>query len=328
MRKQRLATLAAAVAVAGSALAGGLLTNTNQNIAFLRNPARDAAIGIDGVYSNPAGVAFLGDGFHLSLNFQNAHQTRTILTGYPLFVNNAANTSGSVHKFEGNADAPVVPSLQAAYNRGRWSLQFGFAITGGGGKCEFDGGLGSFEQVVAGVTSYASAITDMYAQLSQIPGMEGMAGHAMGSRYAYDSYMRGRQYYYGFTLGAAYKVTDRLSVYGGLRLLYGTSNYYGYVKDIRVEHLDGATSEMVNASRHFAHRRAPRSTSTWAASRPWPKETTSSLRPWPSRHCPACARLPPPRPCWPRPRRTSNLTATRRAGAWLPSSAWTTSGAR
>ena len=152
MRKQRLATLAAAVAVAGSALAGGLLTNTNQNIAFLRNPARDAAIGIDGVYSNPAGVAFLGDGFHLSLNFQNAHQTRTILTGYPLFVNNATNTSGSVHKFEGNADAPVVPSLQAAYNRGRWSLQFGFAITGGGGKCEFDGGLGSFEQVVAGVT--------------------------------------------------------------------------------------------------------------------------------------------------------------------------------
>ena len=256
MRKQRLATLAAAVAVAGSALAGGLLTNTNQNIAFLRNPARDAAIGIDGVYSNPAGVAFLGDGFHLSLNFQNAHQTRTILTGYPLFVNNATNTSGSVHKFEGNADAPVVPSLQAAYNRGRWSLQFGFAITGGGGKCEFDGGLGSFEQVVAGVTSYASAITDMYAQLSQIPGMEGMAGHAMGSRYAYDSYMRGRQYYYGFTLGAAYKVTDRLSVYGGLRLLYGTSNYYGYVKDIRVEHLDGASSEMVGASRHFAQESA------------------------------------------------------------------------
>ena len=51
-----------------NAWAGGLLTNTNQNIEFLRNPARDAAIGIDGVYSNPAGVLFLGEGFHLSLN--------------------------------------------------------------------------------------------------------------------------------------------------------------------------------------------------------------------------------------------------------------------
>ena len=58
--------------------AGGLLTNTNQSVEFLRNPARDAAIGIDGVYSNPAGVAFLCEGIHLSLNLQNAHQTRTV----------------------------------------------------------------------------------------------------------------------------------------------------------------------------------------------------------------------------------------------------------
>ena len=27
-------------------MAGGILTNTNQNVAFLRNPARDGAIGI------------------------------------------------------------------------------------------------------------------------------------------------------------------------------------------------------------------------------------------------------------------------------------------
>lgn len=46
-------------AAATTAQAGGILTNTNQSIDFLRNPARDAAIGLDGVYSNPAGVAFL-----------------------------------------------------------------------------------------------------------------------------------------------------------------------------------------------------------------------------------------------------------------------------
>ena len=49
MVKQRLVFLAAAFAVAGNSLAGGLLTNTNQNVVFLRNPARDAAIGIDGL---------------------------------------------------------------------------------------------------------------------------------------------------------------------------------------------------------------------------------------------------------------------------------------
>ena len=47
------------LAATTSATAGGILTNTNQSIDFLRNPARDAAIGLDGVYSTPAGVAFL-----------------------------------------------------------------------------------------------------------------------------------------------------------------------------------------------------------------------------------------------------------------------------
>ena len=36
-------------AAATTAQAGGILTNTNQSIDFLRNPARDAAIGLDGV---------------------------------------------------------------------------------------------------------------------------------------------------------------------------------------------------------------------------------------------------------------------------------------
>ena len=49
---------AAALAISVCSYAGGILTNTNQSVDFLRNPARDAAIGLDGVYSNPAGVVF------------------------------------------------------------------------------------------------------------------------------------------------------------------------------------------------------------------------------------------------------------------------------
>ena len=56
------------------AFAGGLLTNTNQSAAFLRNPSRDAVIATEAVYSNPAGTAFLDNGFHLTLNIQNAKQ--------------------------------------------------------------------------------------------------------------------------------------------------------------------------------------------------------------------------------------------------------------
>lgn len=243
-----MATLA--TAAFSTANAGGLLTNTNQNIAFLRNPARDAAIGIDGVYSNPAGVAFLTNGLHLSINLQNARQTRTIETGFPLFINNMKAPGSAVHKFKGKADAPIIPSVQAAYNKDNWSFQFGFAITGGGGKCEFDNGLGSFEQVVAGMTTYNETVNNLYKTLGAL-GIPNMADHSMGNGYQYDSYMRGRQYYYGFTLGAAYKIADNLSVYGGLRMLYGTANYYGYVKNIAIEHIDADGSNMVSATKHF-----------------------------------------------------------------------------
>ena len=78
---------AMALMVSIPTFAGGILTNTNQNAAYLRNPARDAVIAIDGVYSNPAGIAFMPKGFHLSVSWQAAWQKRQInstFAAYPL----------------------------------------------------------------------------------------------------------------------------------------------------------------------------------------------------------------------------------------------------
>ena len=138
-------------ATATTAQAGGILTNTNQSIDFLRNPARDAAIGLDGVYSNPAGVAFLPEGFHLGFNWQYAHQTRTIESTSPYFHFGKKNNGSDTKTFQGVADAPCIPSIQAAWNKGDWSMQFNFSVPGGGGSCEFADGLGSFERVVGDI---------------------------------------------------------------------------------------------------------------------------------------------------------------------------------
>ena len=99
------------LAATTTAMAGGILTNTNQSVDFLRNPARDAAIGLDGVYSNPAGVAFLPEGFHLGINWQYAHQTRTITSNNPVFALGRKNNGQTQKIFEGVADAPVIPSI-------------------------------------------------------------------------------------------------------------------------------------------------------------------------------------------------------------------------
>ena len=228
MTKKLLFCVALLSAVSGTALAGGILTNTNQNVAFLRNPARDGAIGIDGTYSNPAGVAFMDEGTHLSINWQAAWQTRTIETTNPVFTM-SKDFNGQPQHYEGKASAPFIPSVQAAYNKGKWSLQFNFSVTGGGGKCEFSNGLGSFEgavgQIAAGLKQFGGEL-----QRQGYPFPDAMLTRG----YDCNSYMQGKQYYFGFTMGAAYKVTDNFSVYGGIRVLYGSATYKAKIDNIKV----------------------------------------------------------------------------------------------
>ena len=221
------------MAATQSVWAGGLLTNTNQNVAFDRMLSRDGAIGIDGVYSNPAGVAFLSDGLHLSLNWQLVFQSRIIQNEYPLFARNQ-NDNTTTRKFRGTAFAPVLPSIQAAYNWKGFSFQAMFGVTGGGGKCTFDDGLGSFEKIVAETAMGATALA---GAIDKTMGREAFTSDQMFGKtgsYSYNSFMRGRQYYYSFSLGAAYKLNESLSAYAGVRGVYGLSNYYGYVRDIKV----------------------------------------------------------------------------------------------
>lgn len=252
INKFKTVCLTAAIASSSATFAGGLLTNTNQHVAFNRMMSREASIGIDGVYYNPAGVVFMGEGSHLAINWQAAWQTRTINNDYKLFTNNVNNPT-TPRDFKGKAVAPVIPSFQYAYNKGRWSFQGNFALTGGGGKCTFDNGLGSFEKIVSetamGAIGLAGAI-DHAANVLLVPGYVRpdqtidrdkfipmfTSDKAFGNKgaYSFNSYMHGRQYYFGLSAGAAYKVNDNFSVYAGLRGIYATCNYYGYVEDIKV----------------------------------------------------------------------------------------------
>ena len=233
MKKLKLVSLAIAMACATPSFAGGLLTNTNQHVAFNRMMSREASIGIDGVYYNPAGVVFMGEGHHLAINWQLAYQTRSIENDYALFNYNAKNPT-TPRTFEGKAFAPVIPSFQYAYNKGKWSWQANFALTGGGGKCTFDNGLGSFEKVVANIGLLGNALAPYMGHiLPTNPNIPNPVTKQMGGyMYSYDSYMHGRQYYFGLSLGAAYKFNEHLAVALGVRGVYATCNYYGYVENI------------------------------------------------------------------------------------------------
>ncbi len=220
MKKKHLLA-ALALMVSSTTFAGGLLTNTNQNVAFLRNPARDAVIAIDGVYSNPAGVAFLPKGFHLSLNWQAAWQKREMISSAPFYgfnQNNKGITENGLtyNKYVGTAFAPVIPSFQAAYViNDKWSVSAQFAVGGGGGKCEFDNGLPMFEQLVGGQMGSTIAGSVPYS-------------------YGFNQNLIGEQYFYGIQVGATYKICDKVSVFAGARGIIAKSGYEGAISNITV----------------------------------------------------------------------------------------------
>lgn len=138
-----------------NSFANGLLTNTNQSTQFVRMMSRNASLGIDGVYYNPAGLIKLEDGWHFSLNNQSVFQTKTIINDYPL-LNNNGNPAGSV--YEGKVNMPFFPSGFAVYKSDKWAYSFGFGPNAGGGTTNYDRGLPSFETPISKVVPQLAGI--------------------------------------------------------------------------------------------------------------------------------------------------------------------------
>ena len=209
-----------------TAVAGGLVTNTNQSAAFLRNPARDATIELDAVYYNPAGVAFLKKGFHFGLNNQSAFQSRNI-SATLLSNNHVPPAAMENRKYEGKIASPVIPSLHFAYVADRWSISSHFGVPGGGGELEYANGLPMFDVMVRQMI-----FGNVYASLTgnQVPpATAATQAYTMAGEAAVNSSFSGKTYLFGWQLGGTYKLTDNLSSYAGARLLMAKASYVGEV---------------------------------------------------------------------------------------------------
>lgn len=199
------------VAIAVSSFAGGLLTNTNQSAAFVRNPMRYASLETDAIYFNPAGTAFLNEGWSMSVNWQMIWQDRDVLSTTFLGQPNNKEYKGSVY-------VPCMPTIFAAYKKGDWTFSGFFGMPGGGGNAKFDDGLPLFDALgTANLTS------------------NGMFGVS-----AFES----TQYLFALQLGAAYKINDNLSVYGGLRTNYTSLSYEGAINAVHPQ--DGNKGEFLS----------------------------------------------------------------------------------
>ena len=184
-----------------ASFAGGLLTNTNQSAAFVRNPARYASLDADAVYFNPAGTAFLQEGWTVSANWQMIWQDRDVL--------NAGK------EYKGEVYVPIMPTFHAIYKTGDWAFSAFFGMPGGGGNAQFDNGLPVFDQLAPGLFTQAfNQQTQGYGTINSIPN---------------SSQFESTQYLFALQLGAAYKINDNFSVYGGIRANYTSLSYEGAI---------------------------------------------------------------------------------------------------
>ncbi len=238
MKKLILSIVAAAVAF--PVVAGGLMTNTNQSAAFLRSIARGTTLDTDAVLHNPAGTVFMADGWHFGINDQMAYQTRSTMSTFEAFKMGAANNGADTKEFKGDVFSPLIPSFHLTWKKNRWAVMVGMGVNGGGGTIEYDNGLASFER-----------------QFSVLPASISQLGQAYGlsaKQYAMDMYLKGSSQTLAFNVGAAFRITDWLSIAAQLRFSTTSNSYKGHMKNIQVNptcEAFGMTGSMMPAKQFF-----------------------------------------------------------------------------
>jgi long-chain fatty acid transport protein len=209
-------------------LAGGIVTNANQSAMYTRMQARDATLGIDAVYYNPAGLTLLpNDGLYISLNNQTVGQTRTITSSYPLL---------NEPEYKGVVSAPLFPGIYVAYKMNKLTFSAGFNPIGGGGGGVYDKGLPSFEYLIADIPSMVSKLG--------IP----------TTKYSADIYFEGTSVYFGYQANVSYAINKMISVALGGRYVMAKNTNKGHINDIMINPahpLINPTGAMISATDFF-----------------------------------------------------------------------------
>jgi long-subunit fatty acid transport protein len=212
MKKQFL-LISCLAFITSAVFGGGIVTNTNQSAYWVRTLVRDAAIGPDAVFFNPAGLTKLEDGFHFSLNSQTIFQNKDVENDY-------GNLIPSPKMYYGDLKAPFFPGFYATWKKNKIAVSFGFNPIGGGGGGTYEDGLPSFEQ----------SISDLVPMVNALGGPLGVTTDA----YRADIYFKGTSIYLGYQLGVTYQITDVISAYLGARYVTVKNTYEGYIRNVEV----------------------------------------------------------------------------------------------
>lgn len=233
--KKLIAGFAVSAAFAASVFASGVENKTNLSTGYLRNPSRNTENERpEAAFYNIAGTAFLKDGIWVGGGNQFVFKEYK----NKLDTNDAYKSYG-ISDYESSDDTTVwlYPDLNAVYKKGRWAIFTNFGVYAGGGALEFSEGtsattlmfLSGANQMKSGAEQYSSLATlattagntgaaSKYKESAQNYGALAQASLAMAQKHTLDV----TSITYGIQLGAAYLVTDWLSLSAAYRYTIGT----------------------------------------------------------------------------------------------------------
>ncbi len=196
-------------------------TIPNQSAAFVRMPARGASTEIDAVFHNPAGIAHLPSGWHISLNNQALRQQLQIKSSYQYY-----NTAPETTNFEGLISTPVFPSIYLACRQKKLSFSLGLNPVAGGGGARFDG-----------LPVSERNTSDVVPNLQNLLGWDLVGANATYANitdYKMDFSSRGLAFFLGSQLGITYQFNEMFSFAVGVRYVYGQVGFTGHTRDIQI----------------------------------------------------------------------------------------------
>lgn len=205
----------------------------NATAVALRDPARQASIEVDAALYNPAGTAFLQDGFHVSLNGLFAYQP---LYSFSLLNNKAAD----VHD---ERIMNIMPSVQLAWKKGRFAVSASFSDEGNMGRWTCAKGSIPYDVFLQGLEQsmgLENSLDELNSNFQLMNALLMFVGYDKELDVELDDAYRvgsadfvQSMHNYTTRLGAAYAVSNDMSVYVGAKLNYLT-RYTSFLPQLQI----------------------------------------------------------------------------------------------
>ena len=200
--KKNIIFVILSIMLQSNAFSVGLYENTNQSAEFIRTLSRYASTDVDAAYYNPAGAAYLKDGFYCYISNQTIFDNQKIKDSSIALKYYNLDTS-----YQGNAYSFIFPDFYIVNKKDNMAIFFHMGVIGRGGIASFDNGQPGINKLAINyANNYLVNHGDNLATLS------------------IDQKLQAYSFFLGGTIGFAYAINNSYSIGLGVRYIRAFGN--------------------------------------------------------------------------------------------------------